>query len=133
MKVDFAFICDYAVATGKINALGIGFDTIRAKQVPYRHPHFSLVLQIRASAVEVGNKSVTIHLIDEDGQEVVPVIQSQAEIQKPEGRPDSIGRFVIEFGMVEFKRYGSYSVRVAIEGMEVAEVPFAIVQPPAKP
>ena len=40
MQVDFAFICDYAEATNKINALGIGFDTIMAARVPTRHPHF---------------------------------------------------------------------------------------------
>ena len=30
MTVDFAFVCDYAEVGGKINAMGIGFDTIFA-------------------------------------------------------------------------------------------------------
>ena len=42
MQVDFAFICDYAEATNKINALGIGFDTIMAQKAPVKHPSFFL-------------------------------------------------------------------------------------------
>ena len=56
MHTDFAFVCDAAEATSKINALGIGFDTIYANQVPVRHPHFSIVLQLRSSAAEAGQK-----------------------------------------------------------------------------
>jgi hypothetical protein len=66
--VDFAFICDYAEATGKINALGIGFDTIFAPNVPTKHPSFFLVVQLRASTVEAGDKQLKISLIDADGQ-----------------------------------------------------------------
>ena len=45
MRVDFAFLCDHAEVSGKINALGIGFDTIYARKVPARHPYFFLVAQ----------------------------------------------------------------------------------------
>jgi hypothetical protein len=31
MNLDFAFICDYAEAGAKLKALGIGFDTIFAR------------------------------------------------------------------------------------------------------
>ena len=60
----FAFICDFADASGgKINALGIGFDTIYAKEVPTTHPHFYLVLKLRADAAEAGDKDIRINLI----------------------------------------------------------------------
>ena len=130
MNIDFAFICDFAEATAKINALGIGFDTIYAPQLPVRHPHFSLVLQLRASTVEAGQKSIRINLIDEDGADVMPTIQGQFSLPKVEGGTHSIGRFIAEFGNVEFKRHGSYSVRVVIEGLEMASIPFRVIPPP---
>lgn len=133
MKVDFAFICDYAEVTGKINALGIGFDTIYAPQVPTKHPHFSLVLQLRASVVEAGPKNMDIHLIDEDGKDIIPVLRSQITIPLREGAAETLGRVVMEFGNVEFQRYGSYSLRVAVEGLEVAQLPFRVVAPLIKP
>lgn len=130
MNVDFAFVCDYAEVSGKINALGIGFDTIYANQVPARHPHFSVVMQLRASAVEAGQKKVEVNLIDEDGRPIIPPLQAPFNLPKVEGGTYSIGRFVVEFAGVEFKSYGSYSVRVTIEGIEMASLPFRISPPP---
>ena len=132
MNTDFAFICDYAEATGKVNALGIGFDTIYAAQLPARHLHFSLVLQLRASIVEAGQKRIQVHLIDADGKDVIPPVQGQMNLPRPEAASVSVGRFVLEFGNLEFKTYGSYSVRVVIEGLEVASIPFRVAAPPAK-
>lgn len=131
MNVDFAFICDFAEATGKLNALGIGFDTIYAPQLPARHPHFSLVLQLRASVVEAGQKNIQVNLIDEDGRDIMSPIQGQFNLPRAEGVTYTVGRFVLEFGNVELKRYGSYSVRVAIGGIEMASIPFRVSQPPS--
>ena len=132
MKLDFAFICDYAEVTQKINALGIGFDTIYAPQTPFKHRHFSLVVQLRASVVEAGQKNVEVHLIDEDGKDVIPALKGQFMIPKREGVTESLGRFVMEFGNIEFPRYGSYSISVTVEGMLMAEVPFRVSPPPPR-
>lgn len=133
MNVDFAFICDFAEASGKLNALGIGFDTIFAPKLPARHPHFSLVLQMKASIVEAGQKRIQVNLIDEDGKDVIQPVQGQVNIPHREGVTPNTGRFVVEFGNVEFKDYGTYSVRVVIEGMEMASIPFRVAPPPNQP
>lgn len=133
MNIDFAFICDYAEASGKLNALGIGFDTIYASQLPARHLHFSLVLQIRSTTVEAGQKKIQVNVIDEDGQDVIPAVQGQLNFPRAEGSAHSTGRFVLEFGNLEFKHYGSYLVPVAIEGVEVASLPFRVAERPKTP
>jgi len=130
MNIDFAFICDYAEASGKLNALGIGFDTIYAQKMPVRHGHFSLVLQLRASILETGQKQIQVHLIDEDGKDIIQPVQGQFNIPLGEGGQPSIGRFVMEFGNVEFKSYGNYAVRVIIEGVEMASISFRVTAPP---
>ncbi len=130
MNTEFAFICDAAEAGTKINALGIGFDTIYAGQIPVRHPHFSLVLQLRASVAEAGQKRIQVSLLDEDGKDLIPPVQGQFNLPRAEGRAYSIGRFVMEFNNVEFKSYGSYTVVVTVEGVEVASLPFRVMQAP---
>ena len=130
MNIDFAFICDYAEAAGKISALGIGFDTIYAHQLPARHLHFSLVLQMRTSPVEAGQKHIQVNVIDEDGKDVIPPVQGQINVPRAEGSAYNVGRFVLEFGNLEFKHYGSYLVPIAIEGVEVASIPFRVMEPP---
>jgi len=133
VKVDFAFLCDYAEVTRKVNALGIGFDTIHAAQTPCKHRHFSVVIQLRASVVEAGQKNVAFHLIDEDGKDIIPPVTGQFTIPRPKGATESIGRFVMEFGNIEFPRYGSYSVRVTLEGMELAVLSFRVSPLPSPP
>lgn len=131
MQVDYAFICDYADARDKVNALGIGFDTIWAPQMPTRHPHFNLVVQLRVTVAEIGSKDVQIHLIDADGKDVIKPINGKLEVGHPrEGMIDTTVRLNIEFGNVEFKEYGSYSVRVTIAGHEMVSIPLRVAEPP---
>jgi hypothetical protein len=130
VKIDFAFLCDYAESAVKLNALGIGFDTIFAPRVPCMHPHFSLVFQMRSSALEAGQKDVDIHLIDEDGTDISAPISRQINVPKGNAA-EVIGRVVMEFVNIEFKRFGTYSVRVAVDRNEIVELTFRVAQPPA--
>jgi hypothetical protein len=133
MKLGFAFICDYAEASpnGKINALGIGFSNITAHTIPFKHSHFCLVVQVFVSPVEAGKKNVRIALIDEDGNDVIPNIQPTIDVPRPQGRREAVGQFVVELANIEFKKYGAYSIHIAIDGNEIADVSFNVVPPQA--
>jgi len=128
MQVDYAFICDYAEATNKVNALGIGFDTIMSNRVPVRHPNFFLVIQLRANVVEAGEKNFEVHLIDEDGKEIIPAIKGKLNIPRPPSGEESTARIAMRFDGVEFPRYGAYSMHVLIEGHEMSRIPLRVAQ-----
>jgi hypothetical protein len=128
--VDFAFICDYAEVTAKINALGIGFDTIYAANIPARHPSFFLVFQLRANVVESGEKNFKVSLIDEDGKNVIPDISGKITISKPREGTEGVARFALQFGMVQFPKYGSYSVHAVIDGHQMIDIPLKVSPPP---
>lgn len=130
MKVDFAFICDYADAKGKINALGIGFDTIYAPKVPIKHPIFSFVLQLRACAAEAGAKRLEVRLIDEDRKDIIPSISKIIQVRRPATGAESVARLALQFGNVQFPRHGSYSVHAVLDGSEIACVPLNVALPP---
>ena len=132
MNVDYAFLCDYAQGGVKLNAMGIGFENIVGKQLPVRHPHFCLVMQIRTSTVEAGVKDMKVHLIDADGNDVIPVASGKINIPKAAAGTDSIGRVVMEFNNVQFPVYDTYSVRAVIEGIEMVNLAFKVVPPPKK-
>jgi len=131
MQVDFAFICDYAEATNKVNALGIGFDTIMAVRIPVRHPNFFLVIQLRANVVEAGEKNFEVHLIDDDGKQIIPPVKGKLNIPRPPAGTESTGRIAMRFDGVEFPRYGTYSIHVLVEGHEMSRIPLRVTQPPA--
>lgn len=130
MNCDFAFVCDYAEITGKINALGIGFDTIHAPKIPCKHPHFFLVMQLRANVAEAGEKKLEVRLIDEDGKDIIPTLRRKFIIPKPVAGTESIGRIAIGFKDVEFPRYGSYSLHAVVEGHEMVRIPLKVSPPP---
>lgn len=131
MRVDFAFVCDYADAGGpKINALGIGFDTIFAQQVPWTQPQFFFVAQLSASVAEVGQKELAIKLIDADGASVAE-IHGSFPIAQPTAGVEAKARIAVQFAGVVFQRYGSYALHLVIGGNELHVVPLNVTSPPA--
>jgi hypothetical protein len=134
MKVDFAFICDYAEARDKVNALGIGFERIFAQKVPAKHPHFSVVVQLKFTRTEAGSKDVQVHLTDADGTDIIPAINGKIAVNvPPPGFLESNTRLVMEFANVEFKAYGDYAIRVDVATQEMVSIPLSVSPPPLTP
>lgn len=133
MNIDFAFVCDYADVTGKINALGIGFDTIYSPTIPCKHNLFFLVMQIRANSLEIGEKEVEVNLIDDDGKSIIPPLKGKINMVKPASGTETISRLALQFQNVEFPRYGTYSLHTIVDGHEMVRVPIKISQPPSLP
>lgn len=128
MNVEFAFLCDSAQESGgKVHALGIGFDSIRAQTVPATHPMLTVVAQLRYSVAEAGTKDLAIRAVDADGQNIVNPIDRQIEFPAPPRRPTNTARLIIALTAVRFAAYGDYSVHVAINGSEVARLPLTVV------
>jgi len=132
MKPDFYFICDYAELATKINALGIGFDTIYTPQVPCKHPSFFFVMQVRANVVEAGEKNLEVHLIDEDGKDIIPTLRGKFVVPKPTAGVESIGRVALALHNVTFPRYGSYSLHAVVDGHQMCDVRLKVSSPPQK-
>jgi hypothetical protein len=130
MQVDFAFICDYAEATNKVNALGIGFDTIMAQKTPVKHPSFFLVIQLRVTIVEAGEKNFEVHLIDDDGNEIVTALKGKINIPRPPAGTENTGRIAMRYDNLEFPKFGSYSIHVVVEGHEMVRIPLRVAQAP---
>lgn len=135
MQLEFGFICDYALYDGvKVSALGIGFDTIYASEVPCVHPTFHLVVQLRASVAEVGDKDISIRLIDADGADVIKHVTGVMNVPQPlPGTIDSKGVLVVGFGGVSFPKYGDYTLFLTVQGQDMARIPIRIAQPPQPP
>jgi len=65
--------------------------------------------------IETGHKALQVSLIDDDGNDVIKPIQGSFKISNNDASAPSIGRFVMEFNNVEFKKYGNYSIRIVVE------------------
>ena len=131
MDADFAFICDWADAGGKLHALGIGIDTIFAPSMPVTHPTFHFVAQLHYSIVESGARDIEIRLMDRDGNDVVPAIRSRVNVPAPSyGFVEGTHRVVVGFTNVTFPAYGSYAVHLSVDGEEMCSVALQLAPPP---
>ncbi len=131
MEVDFAFLCDYADASGKLTAVGIGFDQIFAPQVPCTHGLMHVVAQLRASVAEEGTKQLTLRFLDADGADVIPAFSADIEVRSPVPGSEATARFNCGLPNVTFEKYGDYAIHILIDGNEMQRIPFAVVSPPS--
>ncbi len=131
MEVSYAFLCDYADQSTKLSAIGIGFDTIYAQSVPARHPVFFAVIALRFTVVEEGAKKLAIRLIDADGKDLIPSLETTINVPRPpEGYLHSNQRIALAMHGVELPRYGDYSLRWLVDGTEVQQVPLRVAPAP---
>ena len=135
MEVNFAFLSDYADQSGgKMSAIGIGFDTIYTASVPAVHPLFFSVISIKFSTTEVGQKRLGMHLIDADGNSIVPPLDATINVGPPP--PGFLYRnqnIALAMHGINFPRYGDYAVSWLLNGQEIKTVPLRIAPPQVPP
>jgi hypothetical protein len=130
VQPEFAFLCDYAEKEGKIHAVGIGWDTLYAPELPHRHPMIAFVGRVSGTAAEKGPKDISIRLLDADGEDVGPTIDQQLPFEVQPGKLKGNLEVVVQFGGIEFKKYGTYAIHLVIQGNEMASVSFEVSPPP---
>lgn len=131
MDVDFAFLADSAQeGGGKLHALGIGIDTLVAPEVPVTRAALAAVVQVRYSVAEVGTKTLAIRVVDADGGNVIPPIDSQVNLIEPQGTPVATARVIVALNGLTFARYGDYAIHIALDGHDIASLRLAVVPPP---
>jgi hypothetical protein len=75
LRTEIFVLCDAATDNfGKLNLLGT-FDIIGVPQVPFAYPACALALRIRFDALEDGEHTIRLRLIDEDGRSIGPAFE----------------------------------------------------------
>ena len=83
MDLEVFTLCDAAADyQGRLSILGI-FDTIFAASLPALHPQCSVALRIRFSKVEEGKHNLVLHIVDNDGNMIIPPLNGDFGIQLP--------------------------------------------------
>ncbi len=140
MEVQIAALCDSAADyNGKLCIMGT-FDTILGQTFPLVHPQCSIALRLLFREDDAGMFPVKINIVNEDGQSVVPPIETRLEVVLPDDSVFFMRNIVCNMQHLKFERPGSYSIDVNINGRPVVGIPFRIIQyqpqaglPPANP
>ena len=128
MDLDFAFLADYASESGgKLNALGVGIDSLHAVTLPATHPVMTLAARIRYSSAEAGDKQLSVRIVDADGANVIPPIDRSLSLGIPEGLTGT-AQIVIQLHGVRFEAFGRYAVQLAVGGQSIADLDLSVVE-----
>ena len=128
MELDFAFLCDYAGCADKLNAMGIGFDAIIAPSVPCSHKQMYVVLQFRGDIGDGTSKTLELRLVDEDGNDIMPVQSHRLEILPAKNGTPSVARIIVGIADIPFIKYGHYAFHVTVDGKEVKRLPIRVCE-----
>jgi hypothetical protein len=132
LEIEIFTLCDAAADyQGRLNILGV-FDTIFAPQMPARHPRCSVALRMRFQKTERGQHRLILHIVDDDGNFVIPPLEGAFSVEIPGELPIASANLVLNLGQLQFNKHGEYAINLAIDGRQEASLPFWVKEPPKK-
>ena len=133
MKVEAFLICDAATNQGgKLNVLG-AFDAVFARETPVVQQSCSIALRLRFDTLEAGQHQIRIAIIDEDGNEVVPAITGKAQVRMQGNTGSGAANFIFNMQKLKFDAFGTYEVRLQIDGESMGVLPLRVQQVQQQP
>jgi len=130
LNIEIFTLCDAAADyQGRLNILGV-FDTIFAPQMPAVHPFCSVALRIRFQMIEHGEHRLRLHIVDDDGNLLIPEIEGAFTVEMPGSSQIASANLVLNLGQLHFKSHGEYAINLAIDGHQDVSLPFWVKEPP---
>jgi hypothetical protein len=127
LRTEIFVLCDAATDNfGKLNLLGT-FDIIGVPQVPFAYPACALALRIRFDALEDGEHTIRLRLIDEDGRSIGPAFEVKVTIHIPSEVSYLTHNAVFNLQQLGFPKTGEYTFELAIDGRHEDSLPLRVV------
>ncbi|UCC73762.1 MAG: hypothetical protein JSV86_04155 [Gemmatimonadota bacterium] len=127
MEVDLAVVADGANVSqeGKLNILGV-FDTIWAREFPFRHAAMVFVLRVRADFTDRGVHQMQVRLMDADGAQL---FKAEGPLKVPGGAPGRPSKPHVIMGLsgITFPKPGDYSFEVLVDDRHMRSVPLYVM------
>ncbi len=128
MEIEVLTLCDSAQNyQDKLIVVGT-FNTIHSPVCPIAYPSFALACRFRYSKAEVGMKSFKLTFVAPDGQNVLPVMQTQINV--PVDFEDYYAsNLVIGFSSINFSQYGEYTINIETDDI-IKHIPLFLKSSP---
>ena len=126
MQVEILSLCDAATDyQGRLCILG-AFDAIHARVFPATHPQCALALRLRFTQIEVGDHSIRLHLVNDDGGLVLPPIDAKLTIALNPGFDSASANMILAIQGLVLIAPGDYAVNLAVDGKQEASIPLYV-------
>lgn len=126
METEIFTICDFAQDNqSKLTIVGT-FDSIGAPQYPFTHSSVYLACRLRFSVKETGDHNFVIRLSDSSGNNLVPQVEGNIHVNKPDNGLFAAANIVLHFNQLQFPAAGRYSFILHVDGQWVAGLPLIL-------
>ena len=88
----------------------------------------SLVLGLDYSQDEVGEHTMSLRVVDADGQDAVPQIEQRFPLLLEPGRPVGTARFVMELQDVQFNHWGQHEFHIYVDNRLLTQIPLQVAR-----
>lgn len=130
MNLEAFLLCDAATdSNGKLNVLG-AFDSFFVNEVPAAHPHCAVVLRLRVDRTEQGEHTITLHLIDEDGQHVMQPLEGRLRISVVPNQT-ATSNLILNLQGLKLPRFGELAFHLQVDGKAAGSLPLYIRKLPS--
>lgn len=124
-------LCEAAnvMPDGRFNLIGGGIQRVFCPRFPAQ-VRFALVVQLLSEPAEVGmgTRRLTIRLIDDDGHDLMPVLNSNIEFRD---RRDA--NVLLDLNNLRVSKAGTYTFSILLDNMELQTWPVHFVKVESKP
>ena len=130
MNIEAFLLCDAATdQQGKLNVLG-AFDNIYAKGLPAVHPACVVAARIRFEKVEAGEHTVRVHVIVQDGKEIIPRLDGKVSVRVADDLDSGVINLLLHLRGLKFESYGQYRIDLALDGKIAGSLPLHVREMP---
>ena len=125
IQVNFIHICDNAFLSkdNRLNVIGV-FDRLFVAKFPYRHPKFTVVLNV---TIEEGTYPFEIRLMQEGEESPKLVMNGEVKAKKSESF-----NLISDFAGIAFEQEGEYTVEIWNKDEKLTSQAFRVELPPQK-
>ncbi len=124
MQVEIFTLCDAAtLQEGKLNILGT-FDTIWVAEIPAVYPQCAVAMRLRFTRIEAGRHQIAVHVVDVDGQAIIPPLGGEIEIAMEPDDSFSTVSLVLNIQRLPIKKCDECAVQLAVDKIEAFSLPF---------
>lgn len=133
MKVEIFCLCDAATeGGGKLNILG-AFDRVWTRETPATLGQCAVAARLRFSRIEEGTHRIRVSFADEDGQLVIPPMESTIDFRFPANELSLPVNLIVVLPNLKLPKLGDYTIDLAIDAHHLASLPLMVRQSTPQP
>lgn len=127
MQLIAFFLCEAIneMPDGRVNILGAGINGMSPPTLYPVELEIVVFCRLAADPTEIGEHTISFRLIDEDGQDILPELDGDFDVEED----TMVSNLIFHFSPLEVPGEGEYSFELVVDDEPIASQPFIAPTP----